>query len=99
MRHYLAVAGLALGLMASAACAPHGYMVRMAPPPPPPYARYMGRAPGPRYVWMDGRWAWRGRWVWVPGRWVVPPRPRAVWVPGYWANRHHGWFWVEGRWR
>ncbi len=89
---------IGLGLMASAACAGHAYYVPAAPPPP--RVGYVGVAPGPRYVWTDGFWAWRGRWVWVPGRWVVPPRPRAVWAPGHWVQRpHRGWFFVEGRWR
>ena len=87
-------------MLASTACASHGYVVRGAPPPPPPYAGYVGRAPGPRYVWMEGYWARRGNhWAWVPGRWVVPPRGRAAWVPGRWTPRHGGHVWIEGYWR
>ena len=99
MRRKAGLLAMLAGLLASAACAGRGYMVRMAPPPPPPYAAYVGVAPGPRYVWTDGYWAWRGRWYWMPGRWVMPPRPRAVWVPGRWMPRHHGYVWVQGYWR
>lgn len=97
-----AILGLILGgLTAFPACGPRVYAVRTPPPPPPPYYRaYMGRAPGPGYVWTDGFWAWRGGgYVWAPGRWVRPPHPRARWVPGYWAHRHRGYVWVQGRWR
>ena len=99
MRHFAAIAAMSVGLLASTACASRGYMMAMGPPPPPPPRAYYGVAPGPRYVWTDGFWAWRGRWVWAPGRWAIPPHPRAVWVPGYWVPRHRGYVFIEGRWR
>lgn len=99
MRRKAGLLAVLAGMLAASACAGRVYAVRMAPPPPPWYAAYAGVAPGPRYVWTDGYWAWRGRWHWAPGRWVVPPRPRAVWVPGRWMPRHHGYVWVQGYWR
>ena len=98
MKRLAVLFAMSLGLLTSTACASRGAYV-MGPPPPVPPRAYMGVAPGPRYVWTDGFWAWRGRWVWVPGRWVVPPRRRAAWVPGYWRQHHRGYVWVEGRWR
>jgi hypothetical protein len=74
-----------------------------APGIPPPLRRErVPRAPGPRFVWAPGSWAWNGRtWVWVPGAWVVPPRPKAVWVPGHWNRRGRGpgSRWVGGYWQ
>ncbi len=89
---------LAMLTLALSACAGRAYVVR-TPPPPPPYAGYVGRAPGPQYVWTDGYWAWHGRWQWMPGRWVAPPRPHAVWVPGRWDRGRHGYVWHRGHWR
>lgn len=98
LRHTIMSATLLLGL-ALPGCASHAYVVRSAPPPP----RYgpVGVAPGPRYIWADGYWDWRGnRWRWVPGRWVVPPRHRTVWVPGHWTpDGRHGYRWRAGYWR
>ena len=90
---------LVMSALALSACAGRAYVVRTPPPPPPRHAAYVPVAPGPRYVWTDGYWDWRGRWNWVPGRWAVPPRPHAVWVPGRWAPSHHGYVWYRGYWR
>ncbi len=91
---------LALALLATPACAaPRGRLyVRVGPPAPIVEARVV--APGPRYVWVPGYYAWSGRaYLWAPGRWVLPPRPRAVWVPAHWARDRHGWYFIEGHWR
>ena len=82
------------------ACGPSYVGMRVGPPPPAPVSGYVGVAPGPGYVWMDGFWDLRGgRWSWVGGRWVVPPRPHATWVSGYWAPRGGHYYWHAGRWR
>ena len=68
--------------------------------PPPPMREYIIERPSPRYVWIDGYWAWRGdRHVWVPGRWDLPPRERLVWVEPRWERRSNGYVFVEGSWR
>lgn len=82
-------------------CAGRAYVAYGGPPPPPPpmASGYVGRAPGPGYVWVDGYYDWRGRYVWVPGSWMRPPRPRAVWVPGRFEHRGRRHEWVRGYWR
>ena len=85
-------------LGATAACAPHTYAVRSGPPPP--RAGFVGRAPGPGYVWCDGYWDWRGgRWFWMNGFWQRPPRVHAVWVPAYWELHGRGYRFHRGKWR
>ena len=95
----LPVVVLGLGL---SACAANGgyYYYRTPPPPPPPRAAYMGVAPGPGFVWIDGLWDWHGsRYSWVPGRWMRPPRRHAVWVPGNWQHEGRRYNWRRGYWR
>src|SRR5580704_13471762 len=54
-------------------------VIRVAPPAPKSVV-VVGRAPGPKYVWIGGYWTWRsGHYVWVAGRWIVPPRAGVVW--------------------
>jgi len=68
----------------------------------PPKARVEVRtkAPGPNYVWVSGRWAYKsGKYVWVAGSWVKRPTPKAVWVPGHWKKKHGGWTWIPGHWK
>ncbi len=77
----------------------HRHYVAYGPPPPPMAAGYVGRAPGPGYVWVDGYYDWRGRYVWVPGSWMRPPRPHAVWVPGRFDGHGRHRVWVRGHWR
>lgn len=74
-------------------------VVRVAPPAPQSVV-VVGRAPGPKYVWIGGYQRWNGsRYVWVPGRWIVPPRAGAVWVAPRWVPRNGGYVFVAGRWR
>jgi hypothetical protein len=88
---------LAAGL--SSACAGNAYVVARTAPPPPRAVGFVGVAPGPGYVWVDGYWNWRNNWVWVPGSWVRPPRHRAVWVPGYWSQHGRNYRFHQGHWR
>lgn len=57
-------------------------------------------APGPRYVWIDEDWGWRGNgYVYNGGRWAAPPAGFVRWVPGHWKDsRRHGWIWKPGHW-
>lgn len=69
-------------------------------PPPPPQREYIVERPSPRYVWIEGYWAWRGgRHVWVGGHWELPPRERVEWVQPHWEHRSNGYALVEGFWR
>jgi hypothetical protein len=93
---------LPLGLVLSAACT-------SSPPPgrvyvvdrPPPFRReIVPVAPGPRYVWIPGRWARAGSgWAWTSGRYIVPPGRYRGWVPGAWHQGRRGWYYVKGHWR
>ncbi|MGO8765944.1 MAG: hypothetical protein ACLQSR_12535 [Limisphaerales bacterium] len=72
------------------------------PPPsqvPPPQVEVRPAQPDVTFVWVPGRWEWRGHWVWFGGYWGAPPHPGAVWVAGHWQWRRHGYVWMEGRWR
>lgn len=99
-------ATLVLALGASAGCAgawhvePGVHTVFVQAPPPPPRREVRFAAPGPRYVWIDGHWAWRGNaYAWVPGSWW-PLRPGyKKYKPGHWHHDRRGWYWVPGRWR
>lgn len=67
---------------------------------PPPARVEVIERPGPRHVWVEGRYRYVGRqYVWSPGRWVVPNRGRSAWVPGRWVHTPRGWRYQEGRWR
>jgi hypothetical protein len=65
----------------------------------PPAPRVVVVPPArPGFIWIDGRWDWRGgRWVWLDGRWEHE-RVGYVWAPGRWERRGRGHVWVEGRW-
>jgi hypothetical protein len=65
--------------------------------PPPPRVVVMPAA-RPGFIWIEGRWDWRGgRWMWMDGRWERE-RVGYVWAPGRWERRGRGHVWVEGRW-
>lgn len=91
-----------LAMVAPACVIRAGGAVRVRPvyvvdetPPRPRYERVTAR---PGYVWVQGRYEYRGsRWVWQPGYWV---RGRAGyhWEHGQWVRRGNRWHWVEGRW-
>jgi WXXGXW repeat (2 copies) len=72
----------------------YGVVITDAPPPP----RYVEVAPRPGFVWIQGRWDYRGgRYVWMNGRWE---RERAgyYYAPGRWDRRGNGYVWVGGNW-
>src|SRR5262249_35576089 len=52
--------------------------------PPPPREEQVEMRPG--YVWIQGRWDWRGgQWVWVDGRWEAQ-RSGYEWQQGSWIQ-------------
>lgn len=64
-------------------------------PPPPRVVRVTPRA---GYIWIDGRWDYRGgRYVWMDGRWERE-RVGYAWSQGRWERRGRSHVWVEGRW-
>jgi hypothetical protein len=64
-------------------------------PPPPRVVRYDMR---PGFIYIDGRWDWRGgQWVWRDG-YYERERAGYSYAPGRWERRNRGHVWVEGRW-
>ena len=66
-----------------------------APPPPPRDERPETRA---GFVFVHGRWDWRGgKWDWVDGHWE---RERAgkQWRDGRWEQREGAWVLIDGEW-
>lgn len=64
-------------------------------PPPPQPERVIIR---PGFVWIEGRYAYRGgRYVWVGGRYERERRGHR-WHPGRWERRGRRHVWIEGRW-
>lgn len=64
-------------------------------PPPPRVVRYESR---PGFIYIDGRWDWRGgQWVWRDG-YYERERTGYIYAPGRWERRGRGHVWVEGRW-
>lgn len=82
---------------------------RRPPPPPAPAPAYSGPTaapPAPQaetvtpragFVWIAGRWDWKGKWTWVPGHWE---RERAGkrWREGRWDQKDNQWVYVGGEW-
>jgi len=95
---------LAGALLSTMACAfvarPRAGVVYVDIAPPPPRVEVVASVPGPRYVWIAGRWNWHSReYVWVPGSWAMIEPGFREWVPGRWAHDRNGWYWIDGRWR
>jgi hypothetical protein len=62
----------------------------------PPLPRRVYYAPRPGYVYIDGRWDWRGNdWFWIDGYWA-PERPGFIYAQGYWDYNRH--IYVNGSW-
>ncbi len=96
-RHWLLIPMLAAASMVG--CAGGYAYYAPAAPPPPRFERY-GVAPGPGYVWVTGRWAYRGGgYAWAPGYWSRPPRGRRAWEEGRWEHRGNRYYYRDGRWR
>jgi hypothetical protein len=76
-----------------------------APPPPaatgpteaPPTPREEKFAARAGFVWIAGRWDWKGKWEWVAGHWE---RERAgkQWRPGHWDKTGASWTFTDGAW-
>jgi hypothetical protein len=98
-RHLITTSALAAVVPITLAAYSAEVVVKVAPPAPQSVV-VIGRAPGPKYVWIGGYYRWNGsRYVWVGGKWVVPPRVGAVWVGPRWVPRDGGFVFVTGRWR
>jgi WXXGXW repeat (2 copies) len=64
--------------------------------PPPPRSESYGSKSG--FVWVTGRWDWRGgQWAWVDGHWERE-RANQVWIAGRWELQGNYYVWIEGRW-
>jgi hypothetical protein len=63
--------------------------------PPPPHAETPAAHPG--FVWIPGRWDWRGKWEWIAGH---EERERAgkKWREGRWERKGDQWAYSEGVW-
>jgi YXWGXW repeat-containing protein len=99
---WLSTSIVAGGLLLAGCYVAPAPVVQAPPAPPPPQVEAAPPVPGPAYVWVAGRWTWRGPrrgYVWVPGYYAVPAQPGWVWVPGYWAHTGAGYVWVDGHWR
>jgi len=77
---------------------------RRLPPPvangpteAPPSPREEHQAARAGFVWIPGKWEWKGRWDWTAGHWE---RERAgkQWHPGHWDRSGTSWVWTEGGW-
>jgi hypothetical protein len=98
IRHLTLV--LALTLPAGCASAPPPGRVYIVERPPVFRREVVPVAPGPRYVWVPGRWVRAPRgWAWTEGRYILPPTRYRAWVPGEWHHGRRGWYYVDGHWR
>ena len=72
------------------------FIVRIRPSAP---AVVRIASPGPRHIWIDGDWVWRGNnYVYQPGYWYLP-KGRERWIPGHWKATRGGWVWVPGHFK
>ena len=72
------------------------FIVRVRPSAP---AIVRIASPGPRHIWIDGDWIWRGNnYVYQPGYWYLP-RAREHWMPGHWKATRGGGVWIPGHWK
>lgn len=104
MRKFALVTLLAALLLPACVVRGSGYVSAPAPvavieveeePPPPRVVRVDTR---PGYIYVEGRWLWRGgRWHWHDGHYERA-RGGHVWVQGRWERRGRRHVWVDGRW-
>ncbi len=75
---------------------PGGGMYPTQPPPPLRDERMEQRR---GFIWVTGRWDWRGgNWEWVDGHWERQ-RVNKTWVQGRWELQGNYYIWIEGGWR
>jgi len=68
------------------------------PHAPPPPQRDERPAPRPGYVFLHGRWDWRGgKWEWDEGRWERE-RPGQQWRDARWELRDGTYALIDGEW-
>jgi len=71
-------------------------VVEIEEEPPPPRQERVSFRPG--YVWVTGRWAYRGsRYVWLDGHHERERRGHR-WVEGRWDRRGRRHVWIDGHW-
>ena len=71
-------------------------VVEVESEPPPPRVVHYDTRPG--FIYIDGRWDWRGgQWVWADG-YYERERVGYIYAPGRWERRGRRHVWVEGRW-
>jgi hypothetical protein len=71
--------------------------VANGPTEAPPTPREEHQAARAGFVWIPGKWEWKGKWEWAAGHWE---RERAgkQWHPGHWDRSGTSWVWSEGGW-
>ncbi|MEO8844591.1 MAG: IPT/TIG domain-containing protein [Kofleriaceae bacterium] len=81
--------------------------MRRRPPPPnptttgpteaPPTPREEHQAARSGFVWIPGKWDWKGKWEWTAGHWERE-RANKQWRGGHWDKSGASWSWTEGDW-
>ncbi len=106
MRHIPKVRAAAAltGMLMFSACVvaqrPRAGVVYVQQRPPTRIVEVLGVAPSRAYVWVSGRYDWRGReYVWIPGRYEMPRAGFVRYEEGRWVHSRQGWYFVDGRWR
>jgi hypothetical protein len=63
--------------------------------PPAPQAETATSRAG--FVWIPGRWDWRGKWEWVAGH-AERERAGKNWREGHWDHQGDKWVYSDGAW-
>ena len=96
--HFVKLAGMLLFMLGSVFASSAQIVIKVRPAAP--VVRVRPAIPGPRHVWVNGDYAWRGgQYYYTDGYWAVPPPRRSHWVEGKWKHRRGGWVWIPGHWR
>lgn len=71
--------------------------VANGPTEAPPSPREEHQAARAGFVWIPGKWDWKGKWEWTAGHWE---RERAGkrWRAAQWQNQSNTWVLVDGDW-
>jgi len=73
-------------------------VVATYPSSAPPAYKVEQVTPRSGFVWVRGRWDWRGgKWEWIPGHWERE-KANQRWNDGSWQQQNGNWIWVEGSW-